>query len=430
MTRSARATAPLLITLPALLALSACGSAGQVTPAGESASNEVLVSQVARAQVAVAEASSAPQVVSAADVLGLQLIAEQPDTTVVTSPASLQIALSMAADGAEDQTLTELEALIGAEGADRGEAINALTAALEDLDGDPAVVQEEDLPSAPVVHRATRIVLDDELEVKQDYVDLLSQNYGAPAELTDLNDPESAEVLNSWVDEQTGGLVPESAIKPSPTLRLVLQDAIVLAAQWEAPFSASLTDSRDFTLADGSQVAVDMMTTGESQNMRYTEADGWQAVRLPYSGGRLHADIILPPEGTAAPDVTPEVLQEVQSGLDDTQWERVVFSMPIVHTKTKLDLKPFLTEHAPAALSGGFGGIADADLLIEQAAQQAVLAIDEEGTVAAAVTEIGIGESAVDAVPIELTVDRPYLVRIADAETGWPLFLAHIANPS
>ena len=31
--------------------------------------------------------------------------------------------------------------------------------------------------------------------------------------------------------------------------------------------------------------------------------------------------------------------------------------------------------------------------------------------------------------PVELVVDRPYLVRIADGRTGWPLFVTHVADP-
>jgi serpin B len=40
-----------------------------------------------------------------------------------------------------------------------------------------------------------------------------------------------------------------------------------------------------------------------------------------------------------------------------------------------------------------------------------------------------LAESGTAEPPLELTVDRPYLVRIADGRTGWPLFLAHIADP-
>lgn len=66
-------------------------------------------------------------------------------------------------------------------------------------------------------------------------------------------------------------------------------------------------------------------------------------------------------------------------------------------------------------------------LFIDQAWQQGVLKVNEEGTVAAALTEIGFNESA--SMGINFTVDRPYLIRTTDAETGWPLFFSHITDP-
>ncbi|QFG70121.1 serpin family protein [Ornithinimicrobium pratense] len=361
--------------------------------------------------------------------MGLELINLQPEVTTVTSPASLQVALSMAAEGAEGQTLSELEALIGATGTGRSDAMNALMTALEDLDGDPAVVQDDELPETPMVHRADRLVLDDTLVVKQDFVDALARHYGATSETTDLGSEAGKAVLDSWVNEHTGGLVPQSAIKPDPGLRLVLQDAIVLAARWQDPYYAALTSPEQFTLPTGEVVDLDMMDTGRERDTIYAEVDGWQAVRLPYTGGRLHADVILPPLGTAPTQASTELLAQLQGQLDADQSRLVILRMPVVDATSKLDLRPFLSEHAPSALAGGFGGIADEDLAIDQAAQQGVLAIDEEGTIAAAVTEIGFPVSGTAQPPLKLTVDRPYLVHIADSTTGWPLFLAHIADP-
>jgi serine protease inhibitor len=65
-------------------------------------------------------------------------------------------------------------------------------------------------------------------------------------------------------------------------------------------------------------------------------------------------------------------------------------------------------------------------------ANQAVLTIDEEGTVAAGVTEIaGVTSAPVDPPDsVEMTVDRPYLVRIVHQESNWPLFMASIADPT
>ncbi|WP_202879753.1 serpin family protein [Ornithinimicrobium pratense] len=416
------------LSLAALLVLPACG---QQTAQPEEASPEgtLPVAQLDRRAVSVQEAKAIEDLVVAADGMGLELINLQPEVTTVTSPASLQVALSMAAEGAEGQTLSELEALIGATGTGRSDAMNALMTALEDLDGDPAVVQDDELPETPMVHRADRLVLDDTLVVKQDFVDALARHYGATSETTDLGSEAGKAVLDSWVNEHTGGLVPQSAIKPDPGLRLVLQDAIVLAARWQDPYYAALTSPEQFTLPTGEVVDLDMMDTGRERDTIYAEVDGWQAVRLPYTGGRLHADVILPPLGTAPTQASTELLAQLQGQLDADQSRLVILRMPVVDATSKLDLRPFLSEHAPSALAGGFGGIADEDLAIDQAAQQGVLAIDEEGTIAAAVTEIGFPVSGTAQPPLKLTVDRPYLVHIADSTTGWPLFLAHIADP-
>lgn len=418
----------LFVGLPLLLVVSACGTQPGPLPEETVAAGTLPVSQQARVEVGVEDAAAVAEVVAAADVMGLELIGLDPEVTAVTSPASLQVALSMAAEGAEGQTLAELEALIGAAGPARSEAVNALTASLQDLEGDPAVVQAE-LPETPVVHRADRLVLDDSLVVKQDFVDALARHYGATSEVTDLGSAEGKAVLDAWVNEHTGGLVPESAIQPRQSLRLVLQDAIVLAARWQDPFPAVLTSPEPFTLPSGEVVYLDLMDPGKYRDTIYAEVKGWQAVRLPYTGGRLHVDLILPPPGTAPTDITPELLADLREALDQERTSLVTLRMPVVDTESKLDLLPYLAEHAPSALGGGFGGITDEALFIDQAGQQGILAIDEEGTIAAAVTEIAFTSSGPAQPPIELIIDRPYLVRIADNTTGWPLFLAHIADP-
>lgn len=376
-----------------------------------------------------AAAAAVDDVVAAAESLGLDLIARGGDHTTVISPASLQVALSMAAEGAQGQTLRELESLVGAAGRDRSEAVNALTTTLRALEGDPAVVQDDELPGTPMLHRANRLVLDDSLTVHPAFVDSLARYYDAPAATTDLAGDEGKRVLDAWVDEHSGGLVPETAIEPGPHLRLVLQDALVLAARWDEPFPAALTSVEPFTLPVGEVVQVDMMDPGTFRETVYAGVEGWQAVRLPYSGQRLHADVILPPSGTAPTELTPRLMDKLQQGLDAGRTRPVVLRMPVVQAESTLDLMPYLADRAPSALNGGFGGITDEPVFIEQAMQQGVLVVDEEGTLAAAVTEIAFAESGSAQPPLELIVDRPYLVRIADGRTGWPLILAHIADP-
>ena len=77
----------------------------------------------------------------------------------------------------------------------------------------------------------------------------------------------------------------------------------------------------------------------------------------------------------------------------------------------------------------GIGGV-PGELCVAQASQQTVLRIDEEGTVAAALTEIGAEASAASAAPDrQLHLDRPFLFQIAHSDTDWVLFAAAIRDP-
>ncbi|WP_052436333.1 serpin family protein [Georgenia sp. SUBG003] len=57
--------------------------------------------------------------------------------------------------------------------------------------------------------------------------------------------------------------------------------------------------------------------------------------------------------------------------------------------------------------------------------------MDEDGTVAAAATEVGAeaGSATGPTDPVVMSVDRPFAVRIVHLETGWPLFMGAIADP-
>lgn len=410
-----------LLALAPLVAVSACGGPGLA---------EEVRADTPRESVAVRDVPSVPDAVAATDRLGLGLLAEGREPNVVTSPASAAVALAMLAEGAGGTTAEELDALLGASGEARGTAYNALSAQLLPLAGDPAVVQDDQLPESPVVHLANAVVLDDEAQVHQAYLERLAASFDTGVRTTDLGSGESKELLDAWVRENTGGLIEESAIQPDPALRLVLQNAVVIAAAWATPFWEA--SPLAFTLADGTTAEVEAMQV--EVHTPYAEASGWRAVRLPYTGDGLYADVIFPAEGAGPDDLDPELLAELTAALRSASEDRPVHvTMPKVDVRTTTDLLALLEREVPSlpTLDADLSGISDEPLLVSQAKQQAALAVDENGTIAAAVTELGImaGAAPDPTEPVELVVDRPFLFRIGEAQTDWSLFLARIGDP-
>ncbi len=398
----------------------------------------VVAEGVEARQVGARDASAVPDLVDATRRIGATLLTAAPaDDNAVVSPSSLALALSMLAEGSRTTSLAELEAALGATAEDRRDAVAALRGALGTYDGDPAVVQDKELPERPMVHLAAQVVVDDQLTPDPDYLHTLADVYGAGVQHVDLGSDRGKGALDDWVRYHTGGLVEQSAMTPGPDLRVVLQDAVVLAARWADPFPEYATDSRPFTLSDGTEVQTETMANGLV--VAYAEADGWRAARMPYVGRSLHADLVLPPAGTDPAAATPELLAALSAALDDAEPQQVLLQLPTLDVSGEpLDLRPAMyalgvgsvLDPGTADLTGMGADDGGQPLFIAQAMQQAVLQVDEEGTRAAAVTEMGAeaGSAPLDP-PVELFLDRPFLMQIAHTETSWPLFVAAVRDP-
>ena len=80
-----------------------------------------------------------------------------------------------------------------------------------------------------------------------------------------------------------------------------------------------------------------------------------------------------------------------------------------------------------------YSGISDTELLISDVFQQVRLQVDEEGTRAAAATELVLNDTAAlddGPQPIAFVLDRPFLLAIVDRATGEALFAGAVVNPS
>jgi len=382
-------------------------------------------------------------VVAATWALGVQMLRDGKDANVVLSPSSLVTALAMLGEGAVGNEAAPFDAALGAAGAERTAAVVALQDALRRYDGDPAAVRG-DLPDVPVLHTAQRIVLDDDAEAAPAFLDRLAQQYGAPVLVTDLSTAAGIADLSSWVKENTGGLVETSGIQPDAATFAVIQDALVLAAAWEQPFDPADTYDADFRTGSG---VVQVPTMHAELTVSVNKADGWQAVRLRYSD-TLSADLVLPvgcdcpsdavcdcpasPETDDPTLIDPQTLADLLAALDNVPAYPVRLTIPVLDLSTTTDLMDLLAslgiddDHSLSGIraDGGPAGVS-------QAVQQTVVQVAEDGTRAAAVTEIAVLPKSAplpDQVE-EIRFDRPFLLVVRDGSTGWPVVLASITDP-
>jgi serine protease inhibitor len=397
-------------------------------------------SSAAGAQLAISDASRAPgtadearQAAESLGAFGFDMYGRlDRGTNLVFSPASVYIALSMAAAGARGETASQMDTVLHqSPGAARGNGVNSLDQALAALSRtwkDPAGTEHEvrlNIANAPFAQSG--------MQLQQDYLDTLASRYGAGLRLVDYrNDPAGAtRLINEWISDRTEKRIPKLLDSLDPMTRLVLVNAIYLKAPWQDPFTASQTADAPFERLDGSTVNVPTMDG--SIGARYAEGDGWQAVELPYADGSLAMTIVVPSDLATFEDALDS--RQFASIVDALSTSEVHLSLPRFETETREDLTDLLVALGmPLAMDPGaadFSGITtEESLFITGVIHQANITVDEKGTEAAAATAVVMGASAMPEEFKELKVDRPFIFALRDTSTGAILFLGRIVDPS
>jgi serpin B len=276
-----------------------------------------------------------------------------------------------------------------------------------------------------------------DFEIRKEYLDLVAANYGAGVRLVDFindNRREQARLaINQWVKDETDGKIEELIGNDVLTefTRLVLANAIYFKGKWEAPFLNGTSDG-DFFLLDGSRVSVAMMS--RRAETPYGVGPDYQAIMLPYKGGRAEMMIILPDEGR---------FEAVEGAIDygwvrqaslDLEQRDVKLYLPKFEYESSLDLVKTLSAMGmPDAFDtdkADFTGIIvnpRPRLFIKHVLHKAVVAVDEIGTEAAAATAV-IAED--ESMPVVVRIDRPFLFLILDREDGTILFMGRVLDPT
>ncbi len=336
------------------------------------------------------------------------------------SPSSLAVTLSMLAEGATGESLQSLDEAFGLSGDDRSAAIGALRQGLGAYEELPDSVDADDPPETPVVHQANRVVILDDFEVKQPFLDRLATYYDTGATRVPSTDAEDD--LSAWANKHTAGLIKETAIEIKPTTRLITQDAVLFAARWRQEFKHDDVPLA-FTTGDGATAAIQSL--GDTFTIPFATGAGWEAIRLPYDDV-LAMDVVLPERGVHPSELDFEAINASVAALGDAEPETVDVTMPPSDIKSEWNLlEPLETSGVDLeSMDNIFDGA-----FTEQFAQQVVLTVTAKGTVGAALTEAAVGESAM-LETVKFVVDRPFVMRVLDTRTGWPFFVAIVNDPS
>jgi serpin B len=361
------------------------------------------------------------------DLLGADLLGAlaQPGKDAVYSPASIAAVLRMLLLGARGETAGEIAAALHLAGrAEAAAGLRLLSSGLDQLESGDLTLRT---PNTMWVQAGMPLVTGFERDMTGlGRASLHRVSFGAPQRVR--------QQINELIEEQTAGKI-TNLLQPrdiGSDTRLVLANAVYLKAAWRDPFNPASTREEPFHTADGERLPVQMMEL--AKELGYLRGDGYQAVLLPYTGGRLALAVILP-DGPLAPCEAKLARGGTAGLLAGAAARQVRLKLPKFRQQMRLDLKPVLGRLGIGAAFGGgadFTGITTADALqVGAAKHMAYIDVDEQGTEAAAATAVTMRALAlrVTPPPVEVTVNRPFLYAIIDRPTSLPLFLGRVTRP-
>ena len=344
---------------------------------------------------------------------------------VMISPLSVMLALAMTANGADGITLDEMQTLLGGD-------------IPLDVLNEYLLAYVNSLPSdekAKFGVANSIWVREGEINVKPDFLQRNADYYGADVYSVPFTE-ETVREINNWVKAKTDSMIPEIIDNIPPEAVMFLINAIVFDAKWERHFMTSQATDIEFTNADGSKTAMELMYLADDDSSTvYAEYGDLEGMVKFYSGGR-YAFLALIPKDESTP------LSSVLGSIDPSaafnnavlNANKYVFhcNMPRFEYEYEKELTETLMDLGMASAFSGadFSRIEEnSPLYIGSVKHKTFISVGEEGTKAAAVTSVEVcKESCPMGEMKNVSFFRPFAYYIMDTETGMPIFMGTMAS--
>lgn len=405
-----------LLLLAMLLQLCACGGdAPETAPTDAPGSSKPIIAAPVTAVDLTAKLT--PQAVQQTEPdktfsfnaakLAVQLLqgAYESGETCVISPYSVLTALAMSANGANGQTLAQMQDVLGLSSQECNEYLLACAQ-----------------NAGSEVQSANSLWIHNELAVKDTFLQTLADYYAADAFHAPFDDITLREI-NEWISVSTQEHCQNALQEMHPNAILYLINALTFDAEWREPYGDTHIREGVFYGAKGEE-AVEMMSSEEGLYLCDEDAVGFMK---PYENGRYSYVAILP-NGNIDEYLQSLDAETLLNLVENAQKTTVFAQMPKYTAETKLELSEVLSGMGmEMAFSdrADFSSMTDAECKLSRVLHQTYLSVDGMGTQAGAVTieevvtkSVAFGES--------VTLDRPFVMGIYDHENACFLFLGVI----
>lgn len=334
------------------------------------------------------------------------------------SPLSVLCALAMTANGAEEETLAQMEEVLGM----TTDELNLyLYSYMKNLpQGDKYKLS---------LANSIWFTEDERFTVNQDFLQTNADYYGADIYKAPF-DKQTLKDINNWVKQNTDGMIPEILDQIPPEAIMYLVNALAFEAEWSEIYEKHQVKDGEFTKEDGTKQDVKFMYGSEGTYFEDEKATGFMK---RYKGGKYAFVAMLPNEGVSVSEYIASLDGEsLNALLANPQYATVRTSIPKFETEYKVEMSDILQSMGMTeafdmynADFEGLGTSTGGNIYISRVLHKTFISVGEKGTKAGAATivEMKDGAAAEPTEPKEVYLDRPFVYMLVDCENNIPFFI-------
>ncbi|MBT1174785.1 serpin family protein [Bifidobacterium sp. LC6] len=431
------------IIMVAVLIAGACGGVWWTAGDGRFLTMQLFRPAAQHATQSVITSSSDFAYQSASAFLHMES-AQDDQGNVNYSPASMWMALAIAAQGADGTTRSQLDKALGTKSLSNDDYHSLLSSINGRYSG-----------SKSQMSTANSVWIDNQYTLDKDFKAAVEDAFDADVQSLPFNDA-AAQRMSRWIEQHTqGSLHPKITLRNDEVISII--NTVVADGRWQDPFEPELTDEQIFHGTNSDSTVPMMHQSFDGMVWAHDSNSTWQRISIPFdNGGAL--TVLLPAAGSfdsiiqdteklrwalstclgasfqygCMTDAPEGWGVAAEAALVNVALPRFTIDSTFASGDSIAALKKLGITDAFAPGTADLSKMTDAapagELFIGSIIQGTRIEVNEHGAKASAFTKAGFeAVSATTQPTVEFTVNRPFLYMLTTPDDV-PLFIGAVRN--
>ena len=347
---------------------------------------------------------------------------EKSGENTLISPLSVLLALSMTANGAEGETLEQMQAVLGMTTEKLNQYLYSYMKGLHRNEKNK-------------LHLANSIWFteDKRFTVKQEFLQTVADYYGADIFKAPFN-RQTCKDINRFVEQNTDGMIPEILDRIPKDAVMYLVNALAFEAEWAEVYGKHQVREGVFTKEDGKEQKAEFMYGSEELYLEDDKATGYMKY---YKDKKYAFAAMLPRDGVSVSEYVGQLDGKALNALlRNPQHTTVQTSIPKFETEYDVEMSDILKGMGMTdAFDGGradFEGLGISEggnIFINRVIHKTFISVGEQGTKAGAATGVETNDGSMKpAKEVKVYLDRPFVYMLVDCENHIPFFIGTMTD--